>query len=257
VVDQVFCADYADSYDILYADKDYVAECDLIERVFQAYGDGPISSVIDLGCGTGNHALRLAARGYAVTGVERSPSMLARARGKAAAGNNRRVQFEQGDIRHLNLRQRFDAALMMFAVLGYQLDNGDVLGALQAARLLLRPGGLFMFDIWYGPAVLHQRPSERVKVMKTPEGEIIRIARSELDVGRHACSVNYHIWRIENHRVVAENEETHRMRYFFPMELQLCLESSGFKLLRLGAFPDFDRDPDETTWNCVAIAQAA
>ena len=47
---KVFGPIYADVYDLLYHDKDYVAECDLIECVFQTYGDGPIRSVLDLGC---------------------------------------------------------------------------------------------------------------------------------------------------------------------------------------------------------------
>jgi hypothetical protein len=40
------------------------------------------------------------------------------------------------------------------------------------------------------------------------------------------------------------------------MELRLFLDCCGFRLTRLGAFPDFDRDPDETTWNCLGVAQA-
>jgi hypothetical protein len=47
------------------------------------------------------------------------------------------------------------------------------------------------------------------------------------------------------------------MRYFFAPELALFLESSGFRSLRLGAFPNFDREPDETTWNVLATATAA
>jgi hypothetical protein len=47
------------------------------------------------------------------------------------------------------------------------------------------------------------------------------------------------------------------MRYFFPMELEVLLECAGFTLVRLGAFPDVDRNPDETTWNCLAVARAA
>jgi hypothetical protein len=51
---------------------------------------------------------------------------------------------------------------MMFAVLGYQGENDDVLAALKTAHRHARPGGLFLFDVWYGPAVLHERPSQRV-----------------------------------------------------------------------------------------------
>ena len=57
---EMFGAVYADAYDLLYQDKDYDAECDLIESLFKNYGESGIKSVLDLGCGTGNHAVPLA-----------------------------------------------------------------------------------------------------------------------------------------------------------------------------------------------------
>ncbi len=155
----VFDKSYAEQYDILYEDKDYAAECDLLERVFDKY-DRRVQSILDIGCGTGNHSIPLAQRGYQVTGVDLSESMLERARQKAGDGN---PVFVQGDARKVNLHQTFDAVLMMFAVLGYQLSNDDVLAALRTVRQHLKPGGLFVFDVWYGPAVLSIRPGDRVK----------------------------------------------------------------------------------------------
>ena len=70
------------------------------------------------------------------------------------------------------------------------------------------------------------------------------------------CKVSYRLWKIEGERLAGQTEETHRMRYFFPLELDLFLESSGFIPVRLGAFPEFDRDPDTTTWNALAVARA-
>jgi hypothetical protein len=46
------------------------------------------------------------------------------------------------------------------------------------------------------------------------------------------------------------------MRYFFPQELALFLSDSGFDLLRLARFPEFDRDPDEDSWSIVGVARA-
>lgn len=254
---EVFGPSYADAYDMLYSNKDYAAECTLIDRIFREYGEGGIRSVLDLGCGTGNHAIPLAQRGYEVFGVDRSESMLAYARRKAILlPNNSGVGFQQGDIRHVDLQRHFDAVLMMFAVLGYQLGNVDVLSALQTARRHLRPKGLLIFDIWYGPAVLHQRPAQRVKVIPTAEGQVLRVASGELDIQRHVCTVHYNVWRLEGERVVARTEEIHQVRYFFPLELELFLKCTGFALIRLGAFPEFDRDPDETTWNVLGVAWA-
>jgi hypothetical protein len=57
-------------------------------------------------------------------------------------------------------------------------------------------------------------------------------------------------------RLLSETEQEHVVRYFFPLELDMFLESAGFKLLRLGAFPEFERDPDENSWNALAAARA-
>lgn len=256
-MNETFGSIYADAYDLLYQDKNYTAECDLIEGLLQTSGDRAVRRILDLGCGTGNHILPLAQRGYEVVGVDHSESMLARARSKAANSlYNGRSTFYQGDIRTVDLQQHFDAVLMMFAVLGYQLENPDALSALRTARRHLRSGGLLIFDVWYGPAVLHQRPSERVKVIPSPEGQILRVASGELDIRRHLCKVHFRVWRLAGDRLVSKTEEIHPMRYFFPLELNLFLECSGFTPVRVGAFPDFDRDPDETTWNVLGVACA-
>jgi SAM-dependent methyltransferase len=254
---EVFGSVYADAYDYLYSDKDYAKECELVERLLRTYGDGSVHSVLDLGCGTGNHALSLAERGYVVVGVDRSHNMLESARKKAGRqkieGN---VSFYEGDIRSFQVDHSFDACLMMFAVLGYQLENADVLAALRTARKHMRAGGLLMFDVWYGPTVLRQGPGDRFKRIQTKTGQILRLASGGLDVQNHLCKVTYHLWKVDGDRLIGETTETHLMRFFFPLELNLFLECSDFAPVRLGAFPQFDRDPDETTWNGWIVARA-
>ncbi len=254
---EVFGPTYADAYDRIYHDKNYDAECDLVELIFQAHGKGSIRSVLDLGCGTGNHAIRLAQRGYEIAGVDSSESMLAHAQRKAAAlSDNSVVSFHKGDIRRVELKRHFDAVLMMFAVLGYQVENADVLSAMKAARRHMRSDGLLIFDVWYGPAVLSQRPAQRLNVIPTQKGKILRFSSGEIDIRRHICTVHFNLWRIEGERLTAETKESHTMRYFFPRELELFLECEGFKLIRLGKFPDFDQDPDEMAWNVLGVARA-
>ena len=249
----VFGRDYAAAYDDLYQDKDYLAECDLIERVFTTYGERPVRRVLDLGCGTGGHAVPLAERGYDVVGVDRAPDMLEQARTRAQGSSAR---FELGEIGTVELGQTFDAALMMFAVLGYQVGNADVQAALGTVRRHLAPRGLFFCDFWYGPAVLAQRPVERVKVIDTSQGQVIRVAAGALDARHNLCMVRYHVWQIADGRVSAEVREQHRMRYFFEPELELLLAGAGLELVRLGAFPEIENPPTETTWNVALIARA-
>jgi SAM-dependent methyltransferase len=252
---KVFGAGYAGAYDNLYRDKNYDGEVALLERVFRESAPGQVRRVLDLGCGTGNHSLRLAKLGYAVTGVDRSAEMLAVAQQKARA-ESLSVDFQRSAVVEFQSPVQFDAVLMMFAVLGYHTSNSDVLGALRTSRRHLAPGGLLVFDVWYGPAVLAQRPGERVRVLESGRQTTIRATVGALDTRTHTCRVDYRLWEINEDRVVARSAESHQMRFFFPMELELLLGASGFELLRLGAFPEFDCEPTENTWNVMVVAAA-
>jgi SAM-dependent methyltransferase len=248
----VFGDDYAAAYDDLYHDKDYAAECDLLEGLFETCARRPVRRVLDVGCGTGSHAVLLAGRGYEVVGVDRSSEMLRRARER-----DNSIPFRLGDMTTLDLGETFDAVLIMFAVLGYLTDNISVQAALRAARRHLTRDGLLFADVWYGPAVLAERPSERVKVIDTPSGgQVIRTAASRLEPRRNLCTVDYRLWRLEAGKLTAEVREQHPMRYFFEPELHAFLLDAGFDLLRIGAFPNLDEEPSERTWNVAFVARA-
>jgi SAM-dependent methyltransferase len=258
--DPVFGKAYADQYDLLYGDKDYQAECNLLENVFQRYGNEPVNKILDLGCGTGNHAIPLCQRGYQVVGVDRSTEMLSQAIAKVerlkTAGEAPAPEFHLGDICRTDLHQQFDAVIMMFAVLGYQLTNENVNLALQTARRHLKPGGLFVFDVWYGPAVLSIRPSDRVKIVPIPNGKVIRVASGKLDTYHHISDVNYHIWKLSEQRVLDESDETHQMRFFFPQELALFLSNNNLSLENIVEFGDLVKPPTEESWNVLVISRA-
>ena len=248
---------YAAYYDTLYQDKDYEAECDFLEQVFARYAQGPIRAILDLGCGTGGHALPLAGRGYIVTGVDCSETMLAegRRKAKAMAQGAESCDFVQGDIRTLDLDRAFDAVIAMFAVISYQTTNEDLAAAFRTAREHLRPGGLFVFDAWFGPAVLTERPKDRIKTLQRGGERIIRLARPELDILTHTVQVNYKVLRLQDNRVLDEVDESHRMRYLFPQEIEHLLAGVSLRLLRLCPFMELNQRVTDLTWNVTAIAE--
>ena len=85
---------------------------------------------------------------------------------------------------------------------------------------------------------------------------MLRFSNGELDIQRQLCGVKIHLWRLAGNKLVANIEESHQMRYFFALELELFLEVAGFNLVRLGGFPNFPQEPAETTWNVLAVARA-
>lgn len=244
-----FGKEYAGAYDVLYADKNYDAEVDLIEAAIARHGRGPAVAVLDLGCGTAGHAIPLTRRGHVVTGVDLSPGMLEQARAKAASAGVD-VELWEGDIRCVELGKHFDVALLMFAVLSYMHGNDDVLAALRTARRHLRDGGLLLLDVWNGPAVLVDPPRDGEKSVGSGAGELRRVARAELDVRRHLCHVHYEL------DGAVQAAETHIVRYYFPLELELFLDVAGFRLLALTPFGALEGEPDERTRNAFVVAQA-
>ena len=251
----VFDSSYASQYDALYGDKDYVAECDLVAAAAKAHGVA-MGRMLDVGCGTGGHSLEWARRGVACVGVDMSPSMIALAEEKVAGLPEAvRPEFLVGDAQTFTAGDEFDVATMMFAVLGYMSSNDAVLAALRNVRRHLRPGGLFAFDCWYGPAVLGVKPEDRVRVVEGQKGQTIRSASTAIDSFRHLAHVTFRLWSVEGDRYLGYTEETHAMRYFFPQELALLLDVAGFELSSISRFPD-GGEPGDDSWNVFCVCKA-
>lgn len=250
----VFGPEYAGAYDAIYAEKDYEAEVDLIERAAARFGEGPAGAVLDLGCGTGGHAVPLARRGHRVTGVDRSPAMLAAAAAKAAAAGVQ-VELIEGDVRHVRAGRSFDVVAMMFAVLGYQHGDADVRAALETCAVHLRPGGVLVLDAWHGPAVIAQRPEVRARTFPTADGELERVSSGALDAERDLCTVRLRVVERRAGAVVREVEEEHVMRYFFVDRLTGELRRAGLEPLSFTPFPELDGELGPEHWNLVAVAR--
>jgi SAM-dependent methyltransferase len=246
---------YAATYDAVYGEKNYAGECEAVGKLIARFGDGKIRSLLDLGCGTGRHAVLLAGRGFDVTGVDRSEAMLARAQQRAReAGAS--VEFRHGDIRSYSSGRRFDAVLMNFNVIGYMSSNDDLVGALKTARDNVRTGGLFIADFWYGPAVVADPPGHNTREYDTADGHIVRSSTGQHLPHEQASVITIRIKRTKDGQVVDESEEIHRVRYFFPLELELALRFSGFRLLGFTGFPAVDTGVSNEKWVAALVAAA-
>lgn len=242
---------YAEAYDALYADKDYGGEVTTIVHAFERYGARPVKAVLDLGCGTGRHAVRLAERGYDVVGVDRSPSMLAVARAASPAN----ATFVEADMTELDLGRRFDAALILFAALGYEPNVPSTIAALRVARRHLSDGALLVFDIWYGPSVAMRPPTLRTKTVRSGAVEWTRRARPLPDPHAQSVRIAYELTRRDASGELRANE-THTVRYFFPAELELILDAADFELVCVTGYDDFGPPPRLDDYSALIVARA-
>lgn len=254
VVEMAVFDSYAQYYDLLYREKDYPAEVDYVDALIKTYATNDARTILDLGCGTGGHAVLLTRKGYCVTGVDRSDAMLAIAKEKKRQRGGS-VKFQKGDISTMRIAGSFDAAIAMFAVMGYQTTNERLESSLLNIWRHLDREGLLIFDAWFGPAVIAQKPHDRVLIVEEGASTIIRLTRPVLDILTHTVNVNFTLLRIEDDKVLDHVEETHVMRFFFPKELDFMLAKTGYEVLGMHPFMKIDGDLTEDDWNMVVIAK--
>ena len=214
-------------YDLLYQDKDYTAEADYVLTLLNRHADR-LESLLEFGCGTGRHAELFAERGLQVTGVERSRSMFEQAVERSTAmgdGGTGRFSAHLGDAQSWRGESRFDAVISLFHVVSYQTDSQQLRSFFENAARHLCSGGLFLFDVWYGPAVLTQRPSVRVKRMQGEALRVVRVAEPKLLLNENVVQVDYQIFASsEDDAPFTALQESHRMRYFFRPEIEALAE---------------------------------
>ncbi|MBN2021063.1 MAG: methyltransferase domain-containing protein [Sedimentisphaerales bacterium] len=245
---------YANYYDLLYEDKNYEEECDFIEDALKQYSGIKAGNILELGSGTGGHAIPLAKRKYEMTGIDASEGMLKKAREKAGKlGLNMNLQL--CDIRNFEFGRSFDAVICMFAVFNYITQTSDIVKTLKNVKKHLKKGGLFIIDIWNGLAVMRILPSTRVKVIERGTTKIIRAVEPELDAVNHLCRNHYTMLVLEKDRVIEEIKETHVMRFLFPQEIKHYLEQSGFEVMKMCPFPRMDGLVNENIWNIAVISK--
>jgi SAM-dependent methyltransferase len=131
-------------YDKIWGKYDYDSDVKFLDDLFKEHR---CRSVIDIGCGTGNYALRLSKLGYDVTGVDVSLTMLKIAKEK---DKEAKIRFMQGDMKKLEKAipkvQEFDAAICLGQTFYHLITNRDIQSFLNSLHKTLRKNGLFIFN---------------------------------------------------------------------------------------------------------------
>ncbi len=137
-----------------FTDAQYADEVDFIE---DSLGVAKGGTLLDLGCGTGRHAIELTRRGYSVVGFDLSLAMLARA-GEEAQERNQKINFVQGDMREMTFDEAFDGIYCWGTTFGYFEEEKNV-NVLTKVHKALRHGGQFLLDVVCRDFVIKQSPS--------------------------------------------------------------------------------------------------
>ncbi len=240
--------DYSTYYDLLYKDKDYKAESEYVIKKIKSFFP-EAKSILELGSGSGSHAKYFCESGFEVTGIERSQEMVLQSLQKKIQGFNPII----GDIVTTSLPRKFDVVLSLFHVISYLTDNQSLIQCFENAHNHLNNGGVFIFDVWYSPAVYFQKPETRIKRLENSEIEVIRIAESEMLATQNVVNVHFEvIIKNKKNSQTKTLHELHPMRHFSIPEIALLAKTTHFELVHSEAFLT-EENPSENTWGVCFI----
>ncbi len=245
---------YSQYYDLLYSDKDYIGEVDYIDNLIKLHNKN-VKTLLDMGCGTGKHAELFCEKGYKVHGIDLSEDMLKIAN-QRRKGKEDSLRFSHSNIQELNLSDKFDVVVSLFHVMSYQNSNSELTKAFEIAKNHLNNDGIFIFDFWYGPAVLTDLPTTRVKRLENENIKVTRLAEPVLHSQKNIVDVNYDVF-IEDKKTkeIAEKKELHKMRYIFDTELDMICKKAGFSIIQKYEWMS-DKNPDFNSWNVVWVVKS-
>ena len=133
-----------------------------VEGIVQLLGLPVRSRILDVGCGPGRIAIPLAKRGYRLTGLDFSGDLLKSA-GQKATRADLEIEWIQGDMRRIGVRNRFDAAISIFTSFGYFADQEGDLQTLLSVRQALKKNGKLVLDL--------ENPAQVLKLIKAQAGQ--------------------------------------------------------------------------------------
>ena len=192
-----------------------------VELIWRLLGLESGMAVLDLACGHGRIANRLAERGCQVVGLDASPGFLDVARRDAVALAHQGIvapEYVLGDMRHLPWSERFDGIVNWFTAYGFFDDEGNR-GVLHEAQRALKPDGKLLIEHINRDVVLSHLQGAAV---------VERDGNYMIDQSRYDVATG----RMLTERTILRSGQARRMRFFVRMfsfpELRDWLLAAGF-----------------------------
>ncbi len=212
-------------YEIAF-DMNRKSEVDFLVHCFERFARRRVRRVLDIACGTGPHLVRLADRGYQMTGLDLSPRNVEYLR-QRLADKGHAGELVVGDMTDFRLAHPVDAAICMQDSQGHLLTNEQLLAHLRCVARAVRRGGLYVFDRYMASSWTN--PARSWSWTRRRGNLIVRASFSALEDVDPVSQVFRERLRIEG----IENgtrrvyRQTHRSRMVFPQELRALIALAG------------------------------
>ncbi len=240
------------AYDRLNAQVDYEGLTDFYEKCFRTYAVRPIREVLDLGCGTGSVTLRLAERGYDMTGVDKSAEMLAVAAERARRAGRGDILFLEQDMTDFELFGTVGAAVSSLDCVNHLTRTDELKRCLSLVHLYLEPGGLFIFDVNTPYRFLTEYAG---KDYVLEDGGVVCCWRNDWHPSAKTCDFLLTLFEEQRDGTWTRTDGMEKERSYSRRHLERLLRDTGFEVL--GVFDSADlREPPEDClrWQFVGRA---
>jgi 2-polyprenyl-3-methyl-5-hydroxy-6-metoxy-1,4-benzoquinol methylase len=228
---------YGKKYDNECFTQGTIGECDFIEKEIN---HNKTLKIIDIGCGTGRHSIELSKRGYSMTGIDLSESLLEKAREKAKQ-NDLQITFSKYDARDLPFEKQFDVAIMLCEG-GFPLMETDEMNyeILKNVSQSLKDTSKFIFTTLNGLFPLFHSINNFHEECVIEGNATYNSRNFDLMTFR-----DYNITKVVDDNSVEKVLECNE-RYYVPSEITWLLKTLGFTKIdifgaKLGAFSREDK----------------
>lgn len=234
--------DHPHYFDLVFRDET-PAEVKFFDQAFDRFASGKVKRLLEPGCGSGRLVVEMASRGYDVTGLDLSQSMLDYLE-RRLRRRKLNADLVCGDMTSMNFRRKFDSAFCTFNTFRHLTKEADAIKHLRSVADNVRKGGLYILGFHLIPMDADPECTERWKA--SSGGTKLNVTLRVIDFDRKA--------REEMLRVSIKAEKRsgkiERIRSEFPLRIYTPAQAKSlFKkvddVFEMAGIYDFDYEIDE------------
>lgn len=234
--------DHPHYFDLVFRDETD-AEVKFFEKAFERFTKRKVKRLLEPGCGSGRLVVEMASRGYDVTGLDLSQSMLDYL-SQRLKKNKLSAEVVLGDMTAMKFKKKFDAAFCTFNTFRHMIDEANALKHLRSVADHLKKGGLYILGFHLIPMDADPECTERWTAKDG--GTKLSCTLKVIDFDRKARKEMLRI----SIKATRKNGKVERIRSEFPLRIYTPAQAKRMlkkvgDVFEIAGIYDFDYDIDE------------
>jgi SAM-dependent methyltransferase len=243
-----YFTELAKYYDVTHQWRNYDMQTSFLQEVIRKY-QKDCKYVIDLACGTGEHAYRLSKAGYQITGIDNSEEMLA-----IASKKSNIPDWLLSDFLNFESLKHFDIAYCLGMTIHYIYSPETLVTFLSRVRDILNPAGVFIMDIINPWHIIDWNSTNHFQSADVSHSIYI-LEKSEMDKKTRTRHNNYTWFVKDTDKQWQQYDLFENLRLWFIDEIENVLIKAGLKVLAINSDYNMERFDLKKDFNIVFVAK--